>query len=446
VTRAVALLGSAVLAAFIVAHVFRDTAGYMVHNPDGTITGDITHYVFWTRLVTLGGIQVAYGGKWPETYAVYPPVNLYAYQAVGNAYRWLQDPAFDPQRAQDSLFLREGIKFVALTWHVLTSVAIFWLIRRIASPARAAAAASLYAINPATLFDVAHWAQPDGAHSLFSVLAVGLLSLGQIVVPWAALAVAALAKPQAWVLIPLLAVATIRLHGLLGLVRGAVVAALVSLAISLPFLVSGHLSDLLSLPSTVSTVMPVVSAEAHNLWWLVSESRGLDPLFIDDSTRLVGPLTYRGVAGALVAGVLLLTSWLFWTRRASLAEAAALSVLGWFTFTTQAHENHLFFALPLLSLAWPTRRWLLVPFGVISATLLLNMVLHDEFLLEGLGRGLHDPLLEQLRLANSATNVVCCVAWCVLASLRASEPLAASARVNYSPRPGPPVGLEVASD
>ena len=50
----------------------------MVRNPDGTLTGDITHYVYWTRLVTLGGIQAAYSGTWPETYAVYPPVTLYA--------------------------------------------------------------------------------------------------------------------------------------------------------------------------------------------------------------------------------------------------------------------------------------------------------------------------------------------------------------------------------
>src|SRR5260370_41775715 len=117
--------------------------------------------------------------------------------------------------------------------------------------------------------------------------------------------------------------------------------------------------------------MPVVSADAHNLWWLVVQSRGQDPLFIQDSSLALGPLTYRTLAAALVGAVFVLTYWLYWTRRASLAEAAALGVLGWFTFTTQAHENHLFFALPLLSLAWPTRRSLLVPLGGLSLTLLL---------------------------------------------------------------------------
>src|SRR5439155_1525588 len=83
---------------------------------------------------------------------------------------------------------------------------------------------TLYVLNPAALFDVAHWAQPDGAHSLFSVVAIGLLSLGQEIAPWAALGAAALAKPQAWAIVPLLAIATMRTHGLIGMARGIVAA------------------------------------------------------------------------------------------------------------------------------------------------------------------------------------------------------------------------------
>jgi hypothetical protein len=426
------LLALAFLVTLLVGHLLRDTPGYMVRGVDGSLSGDITHYVYWTRLVTLGGIQSAYGGTWPETYAVYPPVTLYPYQAVGTAYRWLQDPTFDLDAAQKSLWLREGIKFVALSWHLLTAAAIVLLVRRIATPASAALAGGLYVLNPATLFDVAHWAQPDGAHSLFSVMAVGLLTLGQVIAPWAAMALAALAKPQAWALLPLLAIATFRSHGVSGLVRGPAAGAVVACIITLPFVVTGRVGELLSLPGTVSSVMPVVSADAHNFWWLVVQSRGQDPIFLEDSTRIAGPLTYRTIAAALVGAVFVLTYWLYWTRRASLAEAAALGVLGWFTFTTQAHENHLFFALPLLSLAWPVRRSLLLPFGLISVTLFLNMLLHDQLLLEGLG--LQDPLVERLRMANAALNVLCCIGWCALAVVRAPEPAAASVRVSYRPR------------
>ena len=427
-TRWRALFGASLLLALVVGYVLRDSPGYMLRGDDGSLSGDLTHYVYWTRLVTLGGIQSAYSGTWPETYAVYPPLTILPLELVGTVYQHLQDPSFDPDQAQQSLFLRAGIKFVAMVWHLLTAVAIFVLVRLVSGEKLAAFAASAYVLNPAALYDVAHWAQPDGAHSLFSVLSIGLLDLGQLVAPWAALAAAAMAKPQAWFLVPLVTIATLRQHGIPGLVRGAVVAGVVACLIALPFIVTGHVRELLSLPSTVSSVMPVVSADAHNLWWLVLQLRGQDPIFLQDSARVVGPLTYRELSAALVGASMLLTFWLYWTRRATLAEVAALGVLGWFTFTTQAHENHLFFALPLLSLAWPSRPWLLAPFGVISMTLLLNMVLHDQLVLEGLGRGLDDPRVEQLRLINAALNVACFAGWSLWAIARRPAPGVAPTR------------------
>ena len=111
-----------------------------------------------------------------ETYAVYPPVTLYAYQVVGTAYRWLQDPTSIPTAAQQSLWLREGIKFVALAWHLLTGAGHFRAGAPLAATqARRGRRRRCTSLNPAALYDVAHWAQPDGAHSLFSVLAIGLL-------------------------------------------------------------------------------------------------------------------------------------------------------------------------------------------------------------------------------------------------------------------------------
>jgi hypothetical protein len=144
---------------------------------------------------------------------------------------------------------------------------------------------------------------------------------------------------------------------------------------------------------------------------------------------------------------MLTTAWLYWTRRASLAEAAALDVLGWFTFTTQAHENHLFFAVPLLSLAWPPRRRLLVPLGLVSLSLLMNMVLHDQLLLNAVGRWLDGAALQRLRLANAGLNVVLCVGWVITSGLR--SPGGAGALVSvarYRPEQARRVGLEDVSD
>ena len=405
--------------ALLVGHLLRDTPGYIVRDADGSLAGDITHYVYWTRLVTLGGIQSAYGGTWPETYAVYPPVTLYA--VPGRRQRcidWLQDPTLrSATRAQDSLWLREGIKFVALVWHLLTAAGDLSAGRRRATRERRAAAGALYVAQPGRAvrrrpLGVSPTARTRCSASWRSAGS----SLGQVIAPWAAMALAALAKPQAWV-----AAAAARDRDA-ARARSARPGARAGRALArgrpgrhLPFVVTGHAGELLSLPGTVSSVMPVVSADAHNLWWLVVAARAARiRCSLPDSTRARRPADLsHDRRRRWSAPCSLLTYWLYWTRRASLAEAAALGVLGWFTFTTQAHENHLFFACRCCR--WPGRRGrsLLVPFGVISVTLLLNMVLHDQLVLEALGRELDDPLVERLRLANAALNVVCCLGWCV---------------------------------
>jgi hypothetical protein len=296
-------------------------------------------------------------------------------------------------------------------------VAIFLLLRSRTPLAGWAAAA--YLANPAALYDVAHWGQPDGAHSLFAVLSIGALTAGRDALGWGAMAVAALAKPQAWSLLPLLGIATLKLRpSMRRLAVDAVVGLAVSLVVVLPFVLTGRLGQLLSLPGTISSVMPVVSADAHNLWWLVLAPHSEEALTLLDSQRVLGPLTFRAVAGLLVLAALGLSSWLYWTRRAGLAEAAGLGALGWFVFTTQAHENHLFFALPLLALAWPERRGLLVVLAALSLTLVLNMLLHDQLLLETLGTSMDERDVRLLRVFNAGLNVVTWIGWTAWAVLR----------------------------
>ncbi len=250
------------------------------------------------------------------------------------------------------------------------------------------------------------------------MLAVGWLSLGAPLLAWGALALAALAKPQAWAILPLLIIATWRLGGARSVGGGALVAVVISLLVALPFILTGHLTELLSLPNTIATVLPLATADAHNLWRLVLAARGLDTLSTPETTPVLWHFSYRTVATVLVLAQLAFVTWLYWSRRVGLAEAGALVALGWFVTTTQAHENHLIMALPLLSLAWPTRRSLLVPYALLSLTVFANMALQDPLTIESLGRDLQDPLLVHLRLLNAAINVLTLVVWSVWAALR----------------------------
>jgi hypothetical protein len=345
---------------------------------------------------------------------------------AGSGYRLAVDSSFGAARALESGWLRRALKAVALAWHLLAAAALYLLVRRTAGAAAAGAAGALYAANPALLLDVAHWAQPDGAHSLFGVLAIGWLGGGRPVRAWAALALAALAKPQAWALLPLAALATWHAAGARGLAKAAGAGAAAGAVVLLPFLVSGRLGDLLALPGSLGSAMPVVSANAHNLWWIVAAARGTGPLAIPDTAPLAGPLTYRAAAAALVGTHWLFVYWLYRSRRAGLAEAAALGTLGWFVLTTQAHENHAILAIPLLVLSVPQRPHLLPVLGALSATTVLNVALQDPLILQTSGlapdAAAVGPAVAALRTLNAAAHVLCILAWSAAAGRRAAAP------------------------
>ena len=83
-----------------------------------------------------------------------------------------------------------------------------------------------------------------------------------------------------------------------------------------------------------------------------------------------------------------------------------------------------------MALAWPERRGLLVVFGVLSLTLLLNMFLHDQLVLEALGLDVEDSSVRLLRVFNAGLNVVSWLGWTTWVALR---PFGAGQRAALTP-------------
>jgi hypothetical protein len=191
------------------------------------------------------------------------------------------------------------------------------------------------------------------------------------------------------------------------------VAGLVGLTTCLPFLLAGTFGQLLTLPRLIAETMPVATANAHNLWWLVTDAR---PEFVPDAEPVLGSFTYRQVALALT---LLLLAYGLWrtdprARNGGLSAVAAYLAFGWFMLTTRAHENHAFFVLPLLIMAAPGRRFLALAFVLISATLFFNMTMHD-FSLAPLRGSLAGPeTWHRLQLINAGANLLLLTAWTAL--------------------------------
>ncbi|MER3398164.1 MAG: hypothetical protein C4316_06430 [Chloroflexota bacterium] len=340
---------------------------------------DSAHYKYWTRLVTLEGIHRAYRGTWPETYAIYPPVHLYYYRLVGEVYQRTVDPAFDLDRALKSRWLTFMLKVPAVAAHVAAAGVVWLSVRSRLGPVRAQAGAAAYAFNPALVFTVSHWGQPDSVHTLFLLAGFGLLGAGRVAAAWGAFSLAALSKPQAWVLLPLALRASLCWFGLGPTLRGLGVGFGLGLALTLPFILGGTFGELLTLPAQTTSVMPVVSANAHNLWWLLTLGQGLA---VPDTAPFVGPVSYRGVGlgltlGAVGAGILGLG------RRPDpvrLYLLGAFTGLGFFMLATQVHENHLFFVPALLAPVAPSGRPLTLAFGLVSLTYLANLVIADPVL------------------------------------------------------------------
>jgi hypothetical protein len=374
---------------------------------------DVTHYKYWARLVTLEGISGAYSGEYPVTAAIYPPVTMYGYWLAGLVYQAFFDPAFTMEAALGSRGLTALVKLVAVVPHLATIVAIFIILVRRYGQVVALVASAAYGLNPAALFDLAYWGQPDSVHALFLLLAIWCFERDRPVVGWALVGLAAATKPQAWALLPLLIYVSLRRFGLGKSVTGGLSAGLAAGAVCFPYLAYGTLGDLLKLPRLIAETMPVASANAHNVWWLVTDAR---PEFVFDDQPLVGDVTYRQVAMILALGFLAFALWRtnVFSRDGGLMAMGAYVAFGWFMVTTRAHENHDFFVLPMLVVAAARSRFLVAVFVAISVTLFLNMTFHD-FSLTQLRESIGEPeLWVPAQLANAGLNVLVLLVWSAL--------------------------------
>ncbi|MBI3968782.1 MAG: hypothetical protein HY329_24360 [Chloroflexi bacterium] len=433
--------------------------------------GDSEHYKYWTRLVTIQGLAHAYSGTWPETYAVYPPVSIALLKLVGHVYVVFVDPTFALVPALHSEVLTYLTKLPGVVFHAGLAVVVFAVVARRRPTTTAISAACAYGLNPGALYDVAIWGQPDSVYSFFAVAGLAVLWLTTrtervssgpapttelspashsplspqpgypalvpfpplpvtpsrypaiplsrypaVALAWLLLALAAWSKPQAWALLPLALFVTWSLGGWIGLIVAGLTGAAVTAVVMLPYLLAGTLDQLLSLPSQIASVFPVVSANAHNLWWLLYGSDAIDRL--KDTELAIGSLSFRTIGLTLFVLALATILGLYWLRsshsrsRSSESAAsvdptifvlAATVVLAFTSFSTQIHENHAFTALPLLAIAagLAGARW---PLAILSVTYPTNLFLHDPSWLPALLDA--GWPIDTHRLVNSATNLL----------------------------------------
>jgi hypothetical protein len=398
--------------------------GWIVVASQAGPLADLTHYKHWARLVTVDGMHAAYSGTYPETYAIYPPVTLLTFRAAGALYQQGVDPTFDLDRALASHELSVLLRLQALFFHLLVGLAVLLVARHAVSFAAAYVAMLAYLFNPGAIFDVAQWGQPDPVFGLFVLLALAAAAWGvgpqpaarDALSPRAAalaglcIVVAAFAKPQAWVFLPLVGGLVWRRGGLPGVVAAGAAGAIAALVVAFPYLRHGTLGELVGLPRAIGSVMPVVTANAHDVWWLLSHGAARWPL---DQEPLVGPISYRLAAVALV-GVFALLALARALRAPSFAAAFAAGAytgFGFFMAMTQVHENHMYVVFPLLAVAAAVDRRLWPLYAVLAVTWCANMLLHDFDLAEQVVAPLLPWSLEEAQWLNSLVNTLVLAGW-----------------------------------
>ena len=343
---------------------------------------DLLAYRQWTRSLVARGLVASY---WPDPGSRaesphehppidYPPVFPYLLWLLGHALSAL-DPTLLVSGGGRLDFL---IRVPLVLANGAIGLALFVALVRRAGVDVARVVAALFLLNPAVIFDTAYWGQADSLCALFVVAGLAV-ALDHPEWGCVALAAGAFVKPFAYAFVPFALVAAVKRRGWR---RGgtALLAATAAWgALLVPFAVAGRLRDILGALWGQIDAMPYASVNAHNLWWIL----GKGVPWVPASQRVLGPLTYEAL------GLLLFGAFAFGTLvglhhskdNQALPVAAASVAFALFVLATHMHENHLFLFLPLVLLARGEEgRWRRF-FLAVSAVALLNMVLHDPFLM-----------------------------------------------------------------
>jgi hypothetical protein len=146
-----------------------------------------------------------------------------------------------------------------------------------------------------------------------------------------------------------------------------------------------------------------VSAKIHNFWWLIVSLGEGAPKEVEDGTIVFWGVSFFAIS-MLIVGTFYSAAVIGIIKKAREhlhAEHFAYLGLIFFVFAVRMHENHAMQVLPLLLLSGLALRRQRLVFGVLSLTILANMMLHSSELV-----GLQPSRwVEWARVINSTANI-----------------------------------------
>ncbi len=342
---------------------------------------DVYTFEAWAMALAEKGFAKFYGSA---GFADYPPGYFYVLAVVGQ----LWETFFKGSDGGHYVVLRALVKLPAILADLGVGVLVYATVRRFAGAGISLGAAALYLLNPAVVYNSAAWGQVDsvaGGLALFAIYCflrsddtAAERPSGWIVAGWLLIAYSLLIKPQAAVLLPLMAAFAFvdparRRARLIASAVGIVAAVLLAIAVTEPFHPSNPiaaLSWLLGRYTYGSNVYPFNSVNAFNLWAIRGSFWQPDtgPISAFGAFSL-GPQYLWGIL--LVAAAAVLVLWRYVQDRSARAflEGCAILTIAFFTLATRMHERYLFDGLLFTIVCVPfARRYL---WGAIALSIVL---------------------------------------------------------------------------
>ena len=320
---------------------------------------DISLFRTWSRGVHFTGISDFYHGVKSD----YPPLYIYILWAVGAFYELFISSSFDIQSPVFTILL----KTPAMIADIATALLIFLIVRKYGSFNMSFLCMTVYAFNPAIIYNSAIWGQVDSVYTLFLMFALMEFVSGKPMIAGTSLALGILTKPQSLVLVPLFALIMLKKHSLLTFVKVSIASFTVFVLVALPFYLNTSIFGLFRLYFSSYTQYPFNSLNALNIW-------AFGGLFQPDN-KIFLFLTYR-IWGYLLFSLLFIYVAYIITKRKdniSIYIATAILFFGFFMLFTRIHERYLFSLFAPLAVAMALDRRLSYVYLSATITFLFNL-------------------------------------------------------------------------
>jgi Gpi18-like mannosyltransferase len=372
--RHIIIVAAFLLAAFVVRLLLFPLQGY---------ANDMGTFSYWLNTAASQGIRPFY------TYVManigwidYPPFNIYIFYVFGSL-----------AQAFSGINITYFVKLAPTLFDIATSALIFLFVRKQLTFKQSLIATSLYAFNPAIIFNVAVWGQFDAIYTFFLLLSVLLAIKRKPEASAVVFAIGLLTKPQGIALLPLIAVLIFKKDGVKRLLTSIAAFVATIFIVILPFQWSNPITFLSDIYFGAYEGYKYTSINAFNLW-------GIFGLWIPDGNLYI-------VGWALFGAFAALTMLILYKRYHVSGDllaiyAAFLLFFAFFMLPTRIHERYLFPAISMLVLLVPFSKKIRPLYAALTATLFIN----QAYVLYYLNMAVFIPQGDLVVLAVSIINLI----------------------------------------